>query len=897
MDWVKSALSEEQLEVLNCSTRNSSIIAAAGSGKTRTLVYLLARDLASGVAPTDIVAFTFTEKAANELLARIHHLVRRELPQVRPEGMFVGTIHAWCFQHLLTRSDFYDFSPIDELQLDSLASRLYDYLELERNYACTYPRGIGKLLADLEVFYNENLQVDAIPERARASVIKLLDVLFQNRLLTFGGMIRHTIESLRESGPVENLKRLYVDEYQDINPAQVALIQSMMASDCRLTVVGDELQCIYNWRGSDVRRILEFGGDFGGSFTFYLTDNYRARPQIVAFANEFAKTIDLRDPKKEMTARRTDDTCKAVHWLALSDEQEQADTVADIVQEFAARGVPWNRMAILLRSVTKWGRPIVDTLIERNIPVQCPILTRGGEVINGFLVPLFQWLSREHPEPKNEFAEQELEDKAEALWNALRRWMPAETTEHTFWNAINQWLDLVDGQKSDAYDIRGRLYDFLDKCAVRLAPDEPDAMMGFGIASQIIRSVEEVHRRRLFGQERRTPRGVNAEVYYALLRKQEEFGESVPLNTDADCVTVTTVHQAKGLEWPVVLIPMLTRGCFPVRQRTHEGTFPGEISKRYGTSTEDERRLFYVAVTRAKERLFLLDTARFSERTRSIFLTEQHRAGNIHPASTASLPPFIWDISRESLQETDRPPVRIGLAELLLYLECPYQYGLRRMVGIQPSVGQELGYGLGLHGVIRRRFDDRFAWQADTIRERVDRHVNLPYMSQQDELTARRAIATNLSKLESLRAFEGEVESEMQVEVVLHDGVIHGVIDIIHTNEDGTVVIRDWKASIHDRLLPRYERQLQFYVCALHREGKEVSKAEIVDISQSARDNTISSHQVDVSEHAVRSLLEALEDALEGIAANDFSPKPNAMSCSCCDMYRLCAVRTKYDAS
>jgi len=278
-----------------------------------------------------------------------------------------------------------------------------------------------------------------------------------------------------------------------------------------------------------------------------------------------------------------------------------------------------------------------------------------------------------------------------------------------------------------------------------------------------------------------------------------------------------------------------------------------------------------------------------------LFLTEQYNAAHIDITPKSNLEPAIWEISKEDLQHSDRPPIRIGLTDLLIYLECPYEFGLRRIVEVQPSVGEELGYGLGLHEIIRRRFDDGFRWQEDIIKEQVDHHINLPYMSEEGELKSRRAIANNLKKLEDLGAFSAETQSEIKVEVALSNGVVHGIIDIIQMNADGTILIRDWKSNIHDRFLPRYEKQIQFYAYALRHEGKMISSAEIVDISESAKQSRIVSRNVDVSEHAVNCLSKALNEALAGIAAGAFLPKPNAISCNCCDMYRICAERVNHD--
>ena len=170
------------------------------------------------------------------------------------------TIHAWCLQYLTEQQDFYNFTPIDELHVDALVSRLYDLLGLEKAYRQPYPRAIGKFLKDIEVFFNEHLVLEQVPHEIRSSMEAFLDILHSNRLITFGGMIRYATQHLRENNPVVGLKALYVDEYQDVNPAQVSLIKAMLSDEAKVIGVGDDLQCIYNWRGSDVTAYLKFLG-------------------------------------------------------------------------------------------------------------------------------------------------------------------------------------------------------------------------------------------------------------------------------------------------------------------------------------------------------------------------------------------------------------------------------------------------------------------------------------------------------------------------------------------------------------------------------------------------------------------------------------------------------------
>jgi DNA helicase-2/ATP-dependent DNA helicase PcrA len=890
-DWIISALSDEQKSPLNRSAANACILAAAGSGKTRTLVHMILADLESHIPAENIIAFTFTEKAGDELLARVHTLANIHLPAASVEGMYIGTIHGWCLQYLTEQSDFYGFSPIDELHVDSLISRLYDVLELQRIYGLPFPKAIDKFLADVELFYNENLTLKQVPIEIRSCISKFLEILQQNRLITFGGMVRSATKHLQENNSLTSLQSLYVDEYQDVNPAQVSLIRAMLPSNGRVIVVGDDLQCIYQWRGSDVNRILNFSREFNDVSVHRLSVNYRARPGIVEIGNNIAKNIELRDADKVMKPGRDNAHCQVVHWLSLESEEHQVQAITEIVEKNLAEGIPSNKIAILLRSVLKWGQPIVDGLTRRGIPVQCPMLSRGGEFINTFLLPLFEWLRIERKEPKNELEEKEASEAADELWDSVQRWITIKNSRNTFWMGLNKWLIAIEKQTNDAYDVRGRLYDFLDFCGISIKPTDKSLMVGIGIASQIIRSVEEIHRRRIQSQSRRTPRGVLSEVYYALVRKQNDFGESIPIDTTAEGVLITTVHQAKGLEWPIVIIPMLSRRCFPVRARKHQTSFPDGIAQRYGTSIEDERRLFYVAATRARERLFLLDPQNGKQTNRSIFLDELRTKKVINVSTLTKIDKSVWRIDKRDLADPDPPPLRIGLSDLLIYIECPYQFGLRRVASVQPSVGEELGFGKGLHELIQRKFESEHDWNDKELTEQIDTHVYLPYMSQTAEKQSKEAIKKKIRALDDLGLFKREVEPEVSIEVLFDNGIVYGIVDGVQRNEDGSVHVRDWKTNIQEKFIIRYERQLQFYTYALRLHGKVVSKADIVDVGASTEQGKIVAYECDIAYRTLDKLISGVQKTITGIINGEFKASPSVISCACCDMYRLCSER------
>ena len=250
-------------------------------------------------------------------------------------------------------------------------------------------------------------------------------------------------------------------------------------------------------------------------------------------------------------------------------------------------------------------------------------------------------------------------------------------------------------------------------------------------------------------------------------------------------------------------------------------------------------------------------------------------------------------IDLEDLKRSPDGPVRIGITDLLLYLECPFQFALRRVAGVEPAVGEELGFGKGLHELIQRRLESGHDWDQQCIDDQTSAHVNLPYMSSTSEESARRTIAERLAQLQRLGILEGRVVSEIPVEFLIGPGVVHGVIDCIVETHDGRRVIRDWKTNVHPELLPRYQRQLQFYSLALSHMESSVALAEIVDVAESHRRGCLVAEQVDISDGAIGDLVDRIAYALSGIAGRSFTPTPSSASCLVCDVAVICKRRCR----
>jgi len=298
---------EEQTAAIYDNNRFLGILASAGSGKTRTLVQRIAREIAElDSSPSELIAFTFTNRAADDLKTKVYQEIKKRTTLVQLSEMFVGTIHEYCNQFLKQLDDYRNFDVLDELQLESMTYRLHDELRLDKVYGYSVGGNIQAFIKDYEVYENELLEFSDLPKKIVNCVRQFCSILHSNRLLTFGSMIRYACQEIEKRGGLDQLKHLFVDEYQDINPAQDRLIRAMVKKGSRLTVVGDDLQSIYQWRGSDVLRIIDFKKKWDGE-THILSLNFRSRKDIVEAADRFSKTIEPRfkEKNKSMVPRLT----------------------------------------------------------------------------------------------------------------------------------------------------------------------------------------------------------------------------------------------------------------------------------------------------------------------------------------------------------------------------------------------------------------------------------------------------------------------------------------------------------------------------------------------------------------------------------------------------------------
>jgi DNA helicase-2/ATP-dependent DNA helicase PcrA len=317
------------------------IIASAGSGKTEVVSQRVAGLLAGGIEPRSIVAFTFTERAAAELKSRIERHIEMHPKLGRPfldrlGPMFVGTIHAYCFDLLRQHVPKYEtFDVLDDHRLTAFLTREAYSIGVPNLDGGRLFSSIRLFLSNLEVIENELLEAEQLDDPFRGMYERCLTTLEDSRFLTYGQIIAHAVKSLRRAevfvevhGP---LRHLIVDEYQDVNPALEALVDRLAAAPVNLCVVGDDDQSVYQRRGSNVDNIRTFTTRYAPVRSFTVQRNRRSRPTIVDVANLLAGKIEGRLDKTMEKHRHSDAGTELAVWMQASPEDE-ARVIADAIR-------------------------------------------------------------------------------------------------------------------------------------------------------------------------------------------------------------------------------------------------------------------------------------------------------------------------------------------------------------------------------------------------------------------------------------------------------------------------------------------------------------------------------------------------------------------------------------
>ncbi|MGI5865092.1 MAG: ATP-dependent helicase, partial [Myxococcales bacterium] len=608
-----SHLNAEQLAVVEAPAGPALVIAGAGSGKTRTLTYRVARMLETGTPPEAILLLTFTNKAAREMLKRVAELcgtiadVRRIVG-----GTFHHVAHSILREHASALGYGESFTLIDREDARELMSACISDLGLSAG-----PRRFPKaeVMVDIvstavntertfeEVVADKRPQFVSLSEKIAKVANRYAERKHQMQVMDFDDLLLCWKLLLSERPEVrarlqERFRAILVDEYQDTNRLQGDIVDLLAAGHRNLTVVGDDAQSIYSFRGADFTNIIEFPARYPGCGVYRLTENYRSTPEILALANESIAN-NRRQFQKELFSHRPSGPPPAL--VPLRDVYQQAEFIAQRILELRDEGIPLKEQAVLYRA-HHHSMEIQLELSRRGIP----FVVRSGVrfLEQAHIKDVLAYLKFVH-NPMDELALKRVlklypgigSGIADDVWTALVRL--GETTSPL--KALERPEVLLELPKK-AHAGYQRAADTLLEIAQHKYQDAPGEMI-----LKVLEGGYEDHLRAEY---------LNGEVRADDIRQVAEYAggfqtvhdflsevtllaefqaEDVVEGAEPDeYVTLSSVHQAKGLEWRAVFVAWLADGRFPLA-----------AALRQPDEEEEERRLFYVAATRARDELWL----------------------------------------------------------------------------------------------------------------------------------------------------------------------------------------------------------------------------------------------------------------------------------------------------
>jgi len=983
-------LNEEQRAAVLSLEGPVLILAGAGTGKTRVIVHrvaeLLRRD--PSLTPQNVLALTFSRKAAEEMKERVEQLLG-----THPDEMSFFTFHGFCHRFLQEHSLELGLPArlrlLDQAEQWVFFRKLLPELKLKHYGSLADPTGcidgflrtIGR--AKDELVSPEEMAVHARSledpqERKLAEEVARVYRIYQRRirtegLLDFGGLVAETIRALRERPALlartrARYRAVLVDEFQDTNVAQIELLRLLSGPEGNLCVVGDDDQAIYRFRGASFASFLLMKEAFPSVKVIRLTRNYRSTPAILAAADRLIRhnEPDRYDPEKRLWTENPEGP--PVEVLICGDNPHEAEVIArklrQLYEDQPKAERRWDRMAVLYRAHAHR-----DALAEGLQLGGIPFTTRGG-------ISLF-----DQPAVKDLIA------LLQVLWDPANSVAFFRLLSHPVWAVPAEELMAA-----------SRLAREKEVPVLRLLESEeaPSLPVSVKTALSGLRSqLEELRRRALrSGVEEFVPEAVEKSFLRVMFRLPAGPGIGSPLalsqflriayryaqnypeakdlgsflwyldslarasaagfsdeeeQEPEDAVRLMTVHQAKGLEFDWVILLQMVQGRFPARGRSESVPFPVELMKeplpKGDYHLQEERRLFYVACTRAKRGLILATQDRTRHRP-SVFLEEMKLPLNPGPAVSAKpaqpAPGKPWSAGidpsslaeeRELLELLDKiraldpkeePPFsklaakvqklvtlargshalsaatgraaaltvgkKFSYSQLETYRFCPLKYLYAYVYRIPARSTPQMLFGIDLHAVLEEFYagvmEGRVAPLEELLTGFQRRHAagryGEPSQDQDYRKMGERILTQFYGKQEG--SFTPPLFVEKSFSLQIGDVLLQGIVDRADRLEGGGVEIIDYKSGKpKDDATAEEQLQLRLYALA----AKEVFQMDPRRVSfyylQENRLLSFEQKPSDFEETRSRIL-----DLIGQLRQGDFTPSPSPMKCRRCDFKALC---------
>ncbi len=612
-----NGLNVQQLSAVNHTKGAVLVLAGAGSGKTRVLTYRVAKLIEEGVSPYNILALTFTNKTAGEMKERIHSLVGSQA-----DNIWVGTFHSVCLKILMMNIEKIGFKPgfviydaDDSLALIKriLKDSRYDTKEANPRtikYEISAAKNDGYTADDYLTQFND-FDPDEYIHEATAFVFEEYErKLKENNALDFDDLLIKAIQLFSQSKETlgyyqDRFKYILVDEYQDTNEVQYRLVKMLAEGHKNIFVVGDDDQSIYGWRGANIENILNFEKDFPGAAVYKLEQNYRSHQKILDLSNAVIKNNGGRKSKVLFSDTTSGDKPKL---FVFEDEYAESRGIATLCVNLSEREENLNDIAVIYRTNAQ-SRLIEQALVEASIPSK-NLSGRSfyeRKEIKDILAYLYLlvnsdanlYLTRIINTPKRKIGDTSIakiaayaETKRLSMYDALpysETVLPGAAAK-----AVLEFYNMMEDfrLKKDSLSLNELMEMVFEKTGLkemyRQAPTMAEAQGRIENVEELVKNAAE-----------REARGETLEDFLynvSLITNMER-------ETAEEAVSLLTMHSAKGLEYGNVIIAGVV-----------DGVLPHTFSSGTKAGIEEERRLFYVGITRAKKRLYM--TAFASRATR-----------------------------------------------------------------------------------------------------------------------------------------------------------------------------------------------------------------------------------------------------------------------------------------
>lgn len=888
-----------QKEAITTLDQNLQIIACAGSGKTQVIAQRMVEILKQdGVKPKQLMAFTYTEKAAAELKSRVLRLCREQIPGLTGMAeLYIGTIHGWCLHTIQEYIYQYQkFSVITEMQLKLLIDRHFDQLDagLLNLSDQVYDRN---MLINIMNTLRETTLNGPIPETHKHVLDNYENLLREHAYFDFTMMMTEALKQLQDDTPMQHhvkdhIRYLIVDEYQDVNPVQELIIRAIYNQGCNICVVGDDDQTIYQWRGSDLRYILDFEQRYDDVKQVTLDHNFRSSPGIVDLAHGVIQHNNQRLDKQMKAAgdqRWNSGDMICDHY---NSKDEEITAIVNRIKQLRGmaftekgeqRGLDYGDMVILLR---KWA--IATDIIPALEVAEIPFVVGGGSLLFDTdevqaAVGIFRYITGEIEHPlelaklwQNLSDQISLEQLAHAI-GYLDRTRPDEDTFYSefilqdiFWSFLSEG-----GITESLFGVRGEM-----------------VFYNLGMFSKVIHDFETINFTR--------PPLERLDIFLQFLdgdakKHYSEGWLERPYHTP-NAVMIMTIFQSKGLEFPVVFLPALNKGYLPTRKYGGKKVWhylPAGLVKdqnRFESSLEDERRLFYVAVTRSQKMLYLSRAYRNKfEQQESPFLKESRRSD------------FIISDKQEDYSGRDhttptpgdrRDSMVLNFSVLKNFFECPYRFKLAALYGFSSPLSIRIGYGNSIHNVLmelHKNALDGMSYKPEDLDPLLDTHIHIPYANSIINEVIReksKQVVTDYIKYNQ-RDFQHieYVEQEIQFDVG-EDIIINGRIDLVKKKDlagQWQTAIIDFKSAEDAQTYDVSMEQLALYAVGYEAlSGEKADLLELYNLDENAPHRRVIKQS---DQQVIKDLIQKSADQIKG---NQFCHTTDKQQCKKCFFMALC---------